>query len=146
MKKNCKFLEKIKNSDVRNTIQLYPEIIQEHLLSIREMIFTLATQNPDIGEIEETLKWGEPSYIAKHGSTIRLSWRKSSPENYGIFFNCKSKLVETFRDIYPTSFKYKDNRAIVFNSKQKIPKYELNHCLLLALTYHRVKHLDLLGA
>ena len=134
------------NTDVKNTLELYPDNIQKKLMIIREMIFNLAAQNPDIGVIEETLKWGEPSYIAKHGSTIRLAWRKSSPDHYGIFFNCKSKLLETFREIYPTSFNYSDNRSLLFSSDQKIPKDELSHCLLLALTYHRVKHLNLLGA
>ncbi len=146
MKDMTKHLNQIKNSDVRKTIKLYPEDIQEKLISIRQMIFTLASKNPEIGKIEETLKWGEPSYIAQKGSTIRLAWRKSNPESYGIFFNCKSKLVETYKEIYPKSFHYQDNRAMIFNSSQKIPKIELNHCLLLALTYHKVKHLDLLGA
>ena len=146
MTKINKQLDQIKSSDVKATFQLYPEKIQDELLTIREMIFTHVSQNPEIGIIEETLKWGEPSYIAKHGSTIRLAWRKSSPEQYGIYFNCKSKLVETFREIHPTSFNFVDNRAMIFNSKQQLPKNELNHCLLLALTYHKVKHLNLLGA
>jgi len=146
MKAITERLNQIKNSDVKKTIQLYPEEIQEQILSIREMIFTLGSQNPEIGEIEETLKWGEPSYIAKQGSTIRIAWRKSSPENYGIFFNCKSKLIDTFKEIYPTCFNYVDNRAMMFNCKNKIPNNELKQCLLLALTYHKVKHLNLLGA
>ena len=100
MKKNAHRLSKIKNSDVKKTIQLYPTDIQEQILDIREMIFTLATKHIEIGTIEETLKWGEPSYITKHGSTIRMAWRKSSPNQLGIYFNCKSKLVDTFREIY----------------------------------------------
>lgn len=146
MTKINKRFDQIKNSDVKNTIQLYPDSIQEKLLSIREMIFHLVSYNPEIGSIEETLKWGEPSYIAKHGSTIRIAWRKSAPNKCGIYFNCKSKLVETFKEIYPTTFIYSDNRAIILDSKQNIPIDELNHCLLLALTYHKVKHLNLLGA
>ena len=139
-------IENIENKDVKSTIQLYPNKIQDKLLVVREMIFTLQSQYPEIGAIEETLKWGEPSYLAKSGSTIRIAWRKSTPDKYGIFFNCKSKLIDTFKEIYPTTFSYEGNRAIILDSKQKLPIAELSHCLLLALTYHKIKHLNLLGA
>ncbi len=38
------------------------------------------------------------------------------------------------------------NRAIVFNIKGKIPINELKHCFSLSLTYHKIKHLPMLGA
>ena len=145
MKTNKRF-DQIKPSDVKSTLQLYPDEIQNKLLDIREMIFELASTHAAIGDIEETLKWGEPSSLAKHGSTVRLAWRKSAPEQYGIYFNCKSKLIETFKEIYPTTFAYSDNRAIILNPKLKIPSNELKHCLQMALTYHKIKHLNLLGA
>ena len=37
-------------------------------------------------------------------------------------------------------------RAIVFGETDEFPVDELKHCISLALTYHRVKHLPLLGA
>ena len=138
-------LESIKSGDVKDTLQLYPQNIQTKILTIRESIFELAKEHPEIGDIEETLKWGEPSYLAKSASTIRLAWKKSSPNKYGIYFNCKSKLVDTFKEIYPTTFVYDGNRAIILDATKEIPE-ELRHCLLLALTYHKVKHLYLLGA
>jgi len=138
-------LEQIDNKDVKKTIKNYPETIQDRLLTIREIIFSLASENDDIDKIEETLKWGEPSYIAKSGSTIRIAWKKSSPQKYGIYFNCNSKLIDTFKEIYPSTFIYEGNRAIIFNQGQKIQTNELTHCLLMALTYHKLKHMDLLG-
>lgn len=139
-------IENIKNEDVKNTILLYPKKIQKQLLAIRKIIFDLQTQHSDIAEIEETLKWGEPSYLTKSGSTIRISWKKSSPEQYGIYFNCKSKLVDTYKEIYPNEFTYEGNRAIILKYNQIIPRNELSQCLLMALTYHKIKHLNLLGA
>ena len=38
-----------------------------------------------------------------------------------------------------------DNRAIVFDETDELPVDELKYCILLALRYHRVKHLPLLG-
>ncbi|MGK0270615.1 MAG: hypothetical protein ACI88H_001262 [Cocleimonas sp.] len=140
-----KRLDRIKSSDVRNTLQLYPDNIQNRILTIRQAIFDLASENSDIGDIEETRKWGEPSYLAKSASTVRLAWKNSIPGKYGVYFNCKSKLIGTFKELYPTIFIYDGNRAIILNVAKDIPE-ELNHCLLSALTYHKVKHLNLLGA
>ncbi len=140
-----KRLDRIKSSDVRNTLQLYPDNIQNRILTIRQAIFDLSSENSDIGDIEETLKWGEPSYLAKSASTVRLAWKKSIPDKYGVYFNCKSKLIDTFKELYPTIFVYDGNRAIILDVAKDIPE-ELNQCLLLALTYHKVKYLNLLCA
>ena len=145
MNSNDKRLESIKSNDVKDTLQLYPENIQARILTIRASIFEIASEYPEIGDIEETLKWGEPSYLAKSASTIRLAWKKSTPNKYGIYFNCKSKLIDTFKELYPTTFVYDGNLAIMIDVTEEVPQ-ELNHCLLLALTYHKVKHLNLLGA
>ena len=145
MNSSDKRIESIKSNDVKDTLQLYPENIQARILTIRGSIFEIAAEHPEIGDIEETLKWGEPSYLAKSASTIRLAWKKSTPNKYGIYFNCKSKLVDTFKELYPTTFVYDGSRAIIIDVTEEVPQ-ELSHCLLLALTYHKVKHLDLLGA
>ncbi len=58
----------IQEQAVKHTYELYPEAAQEKLLRIRQMIFDIAKRNGDVSEIEETLKWGEPSYVAKSGS------------------------------------------------------------------------------
>ena len=94
--------------------------------------------------LEETLKWGEPSYLTKGGGTIRMDWKKSKPDQYAMYFNCKTKLVYTFKELYKDEFKYEGNRAIVFHKNDKIPINELKHCILLSLTYHSRKHLPLL--
>ena len=139
-------LDAIQEDNVRHTYKTYPEAAQEKLLYIRQMIFDIAKQNTDISEIKETLKWGEPSYVAKSGSTIRLAWKASTPNHCAIYFTCSTKLVETFKEIYPDIFIYEGNRAIIFSLEdEKIPSNALEHCLLLSLTYHRIKHLPLLG-
>ena len=96
-------------------------------------------------KIEETLKWGEPSYLTKHGSTVRIDWKEKNPEHIAVYFKCTSKLVPTFKSLYKDKFNFEGNRAIVFQLKDKIPVKELKHCIALALTYHKIKHLPLLG-
>ena len=131
---------------MKNTFRLYPPHIQSKLLFLRQLIFEVASENKEIGAIVETLKWGEPSYLAKNGSTIRIAWKKTQLHKYAIYFNCKTSLVETFKEIYNDTFNYDGNRAINFDVDQPIPATQLKHCILLSLTYHRIKHLPLLGA
>ena len=135
----------IQQEDVKHTYELYPKAVQKKLLAIRQMIFDIAKDITEVSDIEETLKWGEPAYVAKSGSTIRLAWKASTPNNYAVYFICSTKLVETFKEVYPNTFTFDGNRAIVFSLNEEPPMKPLEHCLLLSLTYHRIKHLPLLG-
>jgi len=132
------------STQVAETFERYPEKQRKKLLILRQLILDTASEIK-IDDLEETLKWGEPSYLTSKGSTIRLAWRKSKPGQYGIFFNCKTTLVETFREIYPGIFTYEGNRAIIFEADDKIPLNELTQCIELSLCYHRIKHLPMLG-
>jgi len=134
-KKNIPF----QNSNVANIFDTYPKTIKEKLTALRSIIFEVASKHTEIGELEETLKWGQPSYLTPHsksGSTIRIDQIKTMPGHYAIYFHCQTNLVETFRTIFPSQFSYQCNRAIIFNINHQIPQKELKQCILLALTYH----------
>ena len=76
------------------------------MLLLRELIFATAAATPGVGALEETLKWGEPAYLTsatRSGSTIRLAWKPARPEQYAMFFNCQTTLVDTFRTLFPPS-------------------------------------------
>lgn len=111
---------------------------------MRELILSTA-KDLKINKLDETLKWGEPSYLCKSGSTIRINWKKANPDQYAMYFNCKTTLVENFREIYPDIFTYEGNRAIVFSIEDEIHTIQLQHCIELSLFYHKIKHLPLLG-
>ena len=136
----------ISNQEVKNIFSGYPKSVKPKLLYLRKLILSVASEIDGLEELEETLKWGEPSYIAKYGSTVRIDWKKKSPEQYAIYFKCTSSLVPTFKSIYKDKFNYEGNRAIVFTLKDKVPEKELKHCIGMALNYHKIKHLPLLGA
>jgi len=95
--------------------------------------------------MEETLKWGEPSYFVKKGSTIRIDWKSKAPNQYAIYFKCTSSLVETFKTIFGDLFKYEKTRAIVFELDEEVPTEELKICIGMALQYHNLKYKPLLG-
>ena len=130
---------------VKQKFTTYPEDVAVLLNVIRDLILDTAKEY-GISDITETLKWGEPSYVSKVGSTIRIDWKSKYPEQYCIYFNCKTTLIETFKEIYGDTFTYEGNRAIVFQTKQVVPYKELAHCISMSLRYKKIKHLNLLGA
>jgi len=109
------------------------------------LVLRTASEIDELEKLEETLKWGEPSYLTKYGSTVRMDWKEKKPEQYAIYFKCTSSLVQTFKIVYKDKFKFEGKRTIVFQLTDEIPETELKHCISLALTYHKVKHLPLLG-
>lgn len=123
----------------------YPVQAQRQLEYVRGLIFTVAAENA-LGTVEESLKWGEASYLVKGGSPIRIDWKPKTPAVIQIYFHCQTRLVETFREIYRDEFSYEGKRALVLPLDATIKKGPLSHCLQLALKYHSLKHLQLLGA
>ncbi|MBX3049026.1 MAG: DUF1801 domain-containing protein [Anaerolineales bacterium] len=131
--------------EVEAVFRHYPDFARQKLLDLRELILEAAGEIEEIQEVEEALKWGEPSYLVKKGSTVRIDWKERSPEQFAIYFKCTSKLVPTFRKRYAEVFTFEGDRAIVFAINKKLPKAELKDCIKAALSYHRVKHLPDLG-
>ena len=131
--------------EVELVFNKYDISVRNKLLYLRKLILESANEIEEIVQVEETLKWGEPSYLTKKGSTIRIDWKEKSPDQYAMYFKCTSKLVTTFRSIYPDKFSFEGNRAIVFQMSDKIPEKELKKCISVGLTYHKVKNLPFLG-
>ena len=116
----------------------YPKPLKARLLALRKLILDTAKTTKGVGAIEETLKWGQPSYLTSEsgsGSTIRIDRVKSVPDSYAVYFHCQTNLVETFRELYP-DLSYSSNRAILLDATGKLPEAALRHCVVLALTYH----------
>ncbi|MAD75928.1 MAG: hypothetical protein CML20_14270 [Rheinheimera sp.] len=130
---------------VKTRFEEYPENVRPRLEQLRNLILKLSS-DLDLGKVEESLKWGEPSYSVKTGSPIRIDWKFKSPDNFFLFFNCKTKLVDTFRELHNSTLEFQGNRAIVLSVCNPLPEAAIKHCVELALTYQQRKHLPLLGA
>ncbi len=133
------------NPEVKKKFQEYPIAVREKMNQLRKLILESAASIETIHDVEETLKWNEPSYLTKKGSTIRIDWKEKTPDQYAIYFKCTSKLIPTFRETYGDLFTYDGNRAIIFTIHEKIPEPELKECISAGLTYHHIKHLPYLG-
>ncbi len=132
-------------AEVKKKFDSYPKHIKPLILQLREFVFSVA-EDLNLGEIDETLKWGEPSYTVKNGSPVRMDWKPKSPNQYFLFFHCQTKLVDTFRELYSEVLEFEGNRAIVFHTNKNLPKKAVRHCLEMAMRYKNIKHLPLLGA
>jgi Domain of unknown function (DU1801) len=132
-------MKKFSNPEVAAVFQAYPKGVATKLFFLRQLIFATASKIEGVGELEETLKWGQPSYVtaaSKSGSTIRIDQVKSGTGQYAIYFHCQTTLVKTFRQVYPHLFKYGGDRSILFDKDDLVHADELSYCIGLALTYH----------
>jgi len=116
----------------------YPADIKEKLLQLRQLIFNTAVTLEVTGGLEETLKWNQPSYLtqSKSGTTIRIDQDKSVKGQFALYVHCQTSLIETFRVLFPDTFTFSGNRALLFNVSDSLPEKELRHCIEMALTYH----------
>lgn len=133
------------NPEVETVFNNYPDSARTKMLFLRKLVIETAKEIDEISELEETLKWGEPSYLTKTGSTIRMDWKSKFPDQYAMYFQCTSRLIETFKMIFKNTFEFEGKRAIVFGLENEIPVEELKYCIKAALIYHKVKHLPTLG-
>ncbi|MDD9908761.1 MAG: DUF1801 domain-containing protein [Ahrensia sp.] len=109
---------------------------REQALALREEILATAREHPQIGELSECLKWGEPAYLPARsgiGSTIRIAPLKGSDE-VALFFICTSGLMEEFRSLYPDAFNYHGDRALTLRNPIQHCRPALRHVIALALT------------
>ena len=86
-------------------------MLRERLTALRALILDVAENTRGVGQIEECLKWGQPSFVTvkpKSGSTIRIDAVRDSETEYAMYFICHTNLVERFRELYPDTFDFID--------------------------------------
>lgn len=49
------------NPTVKTMFDSYPDHIKPKMMELRDLIYEVAKSTKGAGEIEETLKWGEPA-------------------------------------------------------------------------------------
>ena len=130
------------DSDIEAIFNNYPIEIREKCLQLRQLIFDTAATDSRIGPLEETLKWGEPSYLtseSKSGSMIRLHHDSRKPFDFALYFLCQTTLVESFKERYPNVFRVGGYRSLEFMVTDDLPLDAIQDCLYEALTYNLSK-------
>ncbi len=116
-----------------------PEQMAERLVQLRQLVLEVARENPAIGPLEETTKWGEPAFLTSatgSGTTVRINRHKKSTDKYALYVHCQTDLVERYRQLYGEELTFDGNRAVLFDSKEELPVDAVKHCIAMALTYH----------
>jgi hypothetical protein len=127
---------------VATAFDALPPTARERLAQLRSLIFETAATTPGVGQLTETLKWGEPAYLTeatKSGSTIRLGVTRSDPARCAVYFNCKTTLVEEYRAAFSDVFAFEGNRAVLLDPASPLPRQALAQAIAMALTYRRRK-------
>ena len=109
------------------------------LFQLREWIFDLAERLPDVGGVEETLKWGQPSYLGKRprvGTTIRLGAPNAA--HVAFYVNCQTTLVDQYRALLApsSSIAFEKSRAVLFPVNAPLPHDDIRLFFQMALRYH----------
>ena len=124
--------------NVAAVFESYSKGTRERLLALRQLIFETAESTDGVGALEETLKWGQPSYLTSEtgsGTTIRIDSRESA-DQYAMYVHCQTTLVDSFRSWFPNEFQFEGTRAVVFRVDEEPAVGPLSVCIGAALTYH----------
>ncbi len=114
-----------------------PPTARQGMLALRHLIFDVAAGLPNVGRIEEALRWGEPAYLTpetRSGSTLRIGTPKAG--GFALYCNCQTNLIADFRDLMGAAFRYEGNRAVVFRTTEEINREKLALLIARALTWH----------
>lgn len=138
-------MEPFQNPKIASVFNAYPDKLRAKLMTLRQLIFDTAAEIEGVGKLEETLKWGQPSYLtteSKSGSTIRIDQIKSKPDQYAMYVHCQTSLISTYRELFPGLLNFEGKRSLIFSQDENPPEDVLGHCIGLALTYHLNKRKD----
>lgn len=122
---------------VADAFDALPATARETALVLRDLIFEVAAQTPEAGQIAETLRWGQPSYITpqtKSGSTLRIGATKAG--DAAIFAHCATQIIRTYAATFPDMDRIDGNRAVILESVEDIAPERLGLLIRHGLTYH----------
>ena len=124
---------------VAAAFEVYPTDARDYLLRLRLLIFETAKSTAGVGQLTETLKWGEPSFLTdetRAGTSVRLAWKKDNPRAAQLLVNCQTSLIEDWRNAFGDLLAFSGNRAVLLDLDAPLPKDALAACIGQALTYH----------
>lgn len=122
-------------ASVADVLDRYPTAIRNKLLALRAVILEVADEE-NVGPVEETLKWGQPSYLCTSGTTIRIDRDETHGGEIALYVNCKSSLVSEWRERF-AEFSFGGDRSMHLALDADLNDARLKMCIADALTYHR---------
>lgn len=125
------------SKNVAAAFDAFPTEGRKIALVLRDLIFDVAQHTPEAGDVEEALRWGQPSYLTsktKSGSTLRIGTTKAG--HVAIFAHCATTIISTYAQTFPGDDRIEGNRAVLFASADDIVPERLRLLIRHGLTYH----------
>ncbi len=113
--------------EVKAAFDKLPEGPRADLLAVRKMILSAGV------EVEEALRWGQPAYLAKKGTTIRLGLTKAGLPS--VFTHCQSSVMGDVQAVVGGGLNWDGNRGLSW-SQGDLPDEVLRLIIQRALSYH----------
>jgi hypothetical protein len=101
------------------------------------MILDEAARLPQVGRIEEALRWGQPAYLTPDtgaGCSLRIGPVKDG--GFGLFVHCRTTLIEEFRAGPGGACRTEGTRAVLFRTAADIAEGPVGMLIAGALTWH----------
>ncbi|WP_425044817.1 DUF1801 domain-containing protein [Primorskyibacter sp. S87] len=121
------------SQQVAEVFESSPAGARAGMLRLRQLILDTAEELSE--QVEETLRWGQPAYIAKKGSTLRVGTSKHAA--FALFVHCQSRLIDDLRATFPGADRLEGNRAVLFDDPTEIDPERHGWLVARALTYHQ---------
>lgn len=128
-------------SPLLSKVARWPEPAQQALWHCRS-VFHKVADDADVGALDETLKWGQPSWRPtkpRTGSTLRMDWNPKFPDRLSLFVDCKTDLAARMKDMYPNLPENDGQRHLAIDLTAPLPDQAIAHLADLTFTYHRAK-------
>ena len=106
-------------------------------MALRGLILEVAGRLPEVGPLDETLKWGQPAYLPRRprtGSTLRVGLHKGA--QFALFAHCQTSIISDYAQAFPAWDRLDGNRAVLFDTPGQVEPERLSHLVRHALTYH----------
>ncbi len=126
------------NPNVAAKLGAYSPVLGQRLRALRSFIIDIAETSKEIGQFEESLKWGQISFATRNpktGAPIRIDG-DSEVGTYSIYVPCSTSIIEDFRNIHPDMFLYHGNREIRLDLTKPLPEAALTIFIKSALCFY----------
>jgi hypothetical protein len=113
----------------------YEPDTRERLLALRALIYETAAQTDGVGPLNETLKWGQISYLNPAGTTLRIDTAPGSTDAIALYVHCQTSIVETLRARYDGLLAFEGTRCVILPDDGEVPPEVVRDCIRAAPTY-----------
>ena len=124
-------------ADIKAAIEAAPPGSRAGLWSLRSLVLDTAAAMPEVGRIEECLKWGQPAFTTpqtKSGSTLRIGVPKTG--GFALYAHCQTNIISSFAAAFPGQDRIEGNRAVIFHDEAEIEPARHGQLVAHALRYH----------